>query len=390
MASAASATPLDGVSGVVVGGAKVASGQEPWTLGGLDKVAAYDRGRLDGQVIVAWRGALSSRLGALVSVDLQSNVGPEANLDEAYLTLRPAPGARLRLSGRAGLFFPPVSLEHDGAEWALARTLTPSALNTWIAEEVKVAGVELSVRGALAGLPVGVTGAMFQGNDPSGALLAFRGWALHDRRAGLATRLALPPSPGLFAGKQSPRTRPVDEVDGRWGGYGRVEVQLSPRATVSLFAYDNNGDETTVTHGQYAWRTRFAQAALRWTPSARTEVLAQGLIGETAMGAPLDGMTPADVGFAAGYVLVTCEGRAGATSVRLEQFSVSDRTFKALDDNAEHGWAATLAWTRPLRPNLDWVVEGVRTDSRRPDRLRFGQAPKQADLQGRSAVRWSF
>lgn len=29
--------------------------------------------------------------------------------------------------------------------------------------------------------------------------------------------------------------------------------------------------------------------------------------------------------------------------VRLDQFSVSDRTFKALDNNAEHGWAATAA-----------------------------------------------
>lgn len=382
--------PLDDLSGVVVGGASLASGQRPWTSGGLDKVATSDRGRLDGQAIVAWRGSLSPRLGVLVSVDLQDDVGPQADLDEAYVTLRPAPGASLRLSGRAGLFFPPVSLEHDGAEWAVARTLTPSALNTWIAEEVKVAGVELTVRGALAGLPVGVTGAVFQGNDPSGALLAFRGWALHDRRAGLATRLALPPSPGLFAGKQAPRTRPVDEVDGRWGGYGRAEVQLNTRATVSLFVYDNNGDETTVTHGQYAWRTRFAQAALRWTPSARTEVLAQWLTGETAMGAPLDGRTPADVGFAAGYVLVSREGRTGTASVRLEQFSVSDRSFKALDDNAEHGWAATLAWTRPLRSNLDWVVEGVRIDSKRPDRQRFGQGPRQVDLQGRSAVRWSF
>ncbi|KRA76392.1 hypothetical protein ASD89_01360 [Caulobacter sp. Root656] len=71
-----------------------------------------------------------------------------------------------------------------------------------------------------------------------------------------------------------------------------------------MFGYDNNGDRTTVINGQYAWRTRFAQAAARWTRDANTEVLVQAVTGETAMGVAVNDREPADVGFAAAYGLV--------------------------------------------------------------------------------------
>nr|QQZ51347.1 hypothetical protein JKL49_10000 [Phenylobacterium glaciei] len=141
-------------SGVIVAGPAAASGEPSWIKGGLGKLrAGGDHGAFDATATVAWRGNLTSRVGALVSVDAQSDVAPVAGVSEAYLTLRPDPGAAVRISGRAGVFFPPVSLEHDGSEWSLSRTLTPSAINSWVAEEVKVAGVELTARGAVAGHP---------------------------------------------------------------------------------------------------------------------------------------------------------------------------------------------------------------------------------------------
>ena len=75
--------------------------------------------------------------------------------------------------------------------------------------------------------------------------------------------------------QQADRTRPVAEVDGRLGGYGQFEWFPSDTLSVSLFAYDNNGDETSLEHGQYAWRTRFAQAAIHWYVHDGAEILVQ-------------------------------------------------------------------------------------------------------------------
>ena len=390
-ALAADLLSRDTLSGVVTVGAGFGSGERSWLDGGLGKTRLGDgASALSADAIVAWRPELGGRVGALVSADLQSDATTVVGLDEAYLTLRPAPGAPVRLSGRAGLFFPPTSLEHDGSEWSVVRTLTPSAANSWIAEEVKVAGLEATARTRLAGRPVGLTLAAFQGNDTSGTLLAFRGWALHDLRANFNTALPLPPLPGLFLGKQAYRTRPIDEVDGRWGAYGRLDWSPVDGLDLNLFAYDNNGDRTTVTAGQYAWRTRFAQASARWAASADVEVLAQAMTGETSMGKALNWRWPADVAFQTAYVLAARALPRGSIAGRLDWFAVGDRSFKALDDNGEHGWSATLSWSRPLGPRLDLVTEGTAIRSSRADRERFGLARAQTDAQLRTALRATF
>ena len=375
-------------SGVATVGLSVGDSERSWLDRGLGKAGSGETATAG--AISAWRPSLGGRIGALVSADVQSALSPSVGLDEAYLTLRPSPGAPLRLSGRAGLFFPPISLEHDGSEWSLSRSLTPSAINSWIAEEVKTAGLELTARTTVIGRPVGLTVAGFQGNDTSGTLLAFRGWALHDLRATQNGALPLPPIPGMFVGKQATRTRPVDEVDGRWGAYGRLDIKPIEPLDVSLLAYDNNGDRTTVINGQYAWRTRFIQAGARWSPDAKTEVLVQAMQGETSMGPRLLGQTVADVGFQSAFILMSREVRSGLLTTRLEQFSTDDRSFKDRDNNAEHGWAATLAWTQPLRATLDLIVEGLFVTADRPDRARLGEDRRQDNLRLTTALRASF
>ena len=61
-------------------------------------------------------------------------------LSEAYLVFKPTPAGDTRYSVRAGLFYPPVSQEHQGPAWIDADMITPSAINSWIGEEVKVVG----------------------------------------------------------------------------------------------------------------------------------------------------------------------------------------------------------------------------------------------------------
>lgn len=142
--------------------------------------------------------------------------------------------------------------------------------------------------------------------------------------------------------------------------------------------------------GQYAWRTRFAQSALIWTLGSKTQILVQAMTGETSMGVAVGGLEPADVGFSAAYVLLSRDLANGTATVRIEQFSVSDRTFKASDNNAEHGWAGTLAWRAPVSARSEILFEAIGAQSIRRDRTRFGAAPAQDSAQVRVAFRTAF
>jgi hypothetical protein len=380
----------DTVSGVALLGFAAGSGEKSWLDRGLGKLRQGDGAAITADAIIAWRPSLTDRLGAVVTVQAQNAPDVSAGVGEAYLTLRPDPSAAVRFSARAGLFFPPVSLEHDGSEWSLVHTLSASAINSWVAEEVKTAGVEGKLLTNIAGRPAALTLAAFQGNDTAGALLFYRGWALHDVRSTLGVTLPLPTVPSIFQGKQAPDTRPIDEVDGRWGGYGKLEFEPTDALNLSLIAYDSNGDPAQIKHGQYAWRTRFAQLAARWRGTAGAVVLAQAMTGDSNMGGLVGGVRPASIGFDSAFLLVSQPvGRAAFTG-RIDYFAVSDRTFKDVDNNAEHGWALTTAWTQPVSPRLDLVTEGLFIQSDHPDRLRFGVARRQDEFQLRSAIRFAF
>ncbi len=178
--------------------------------------------------------------------------------------------------------------------------------------------------------------------------------------------------------------------DGRIGGYGQFEWAPSDTLSVNLFAYDNNGDETSLEDGHYAWRTRFAQAALHWDAYDGAEVLVQVMTGETRMGGLISGQSPANVGFIAAYGLLSQDLVTGMATVRLDYFAVSDRSFKGLDNNAENGWSASLAWVQPVRDRTDLVLEGIVASSERPDRMRFGLDRDQTTAQARVALRTGF
>jgi hypothetical protein len=64
------------------------------------------------------------------------------DLTEAYLQFRPYPlnGYRFRL--KAGAFHAPISLENRAAGWESPYTLSYSAINTWLGEELRTIGVE--------------------------------------------------------------------------------------------------------------------------------------------------------------------------------------------------------------------------------------------------------
>ena len=71
--------------------------------------------------------------------------------------------------------------------------MTPSAINSWIGEELRTIGSEAIFRYDTNGFgTVSLTGAVTCCNDPAGILMAQRGWAMDDRPAGIFSDQRLP------------------------------------------------------------------------------------------------------------------------------------------------------------------------------------------------------
>src|SRR5438874_13135218 len=161
-------------------------GEKSWVNGGFGKLRSGSDGDLRvrprvGKAGLVWKPQFGWSLGAIVVGSLQGGERTEAGLSQAYLTFRPMRGSKLTVSARAGLMFPPVSLEHEGADWHVKDSITPSAINSWIGEEVRPVALETTIAANLGRHKLRLTAAAMAANDTAGTLLTFRGWALHDR-----------------------------------------------------------------------------------------------------------------------------------------------------------------------------------------------------------------
>ena len=379
------------ISGLIDLRLGAADGETAWIDGGLGKARFGDGGKLAlGEASIVWSPRLSSRLGAVVVAQSQQGQDRVIDAGEAYLTYRGAPQGAIRLSARAGLMYPPISLEHDGLEWSVPDTITPSAINSWVAEETKVVGLEATARGVIASQSLSATFGVFTHGDTAGTLLAFRGWALHDLKSSATGDFPLSTLSPFMAKRQAPYTTSIRELDGRAGVYGRLEWRATSRLALDVFAYDNNGDRTSVDNGEWSWETRFVNLGLRFDPDDATHLRAQAMQGETLMGYSNANGIWVDVGFQATYLSVTRDLGPGSLTGRLDQFSTTDRTNKAVDDNAEHGWSALAAYRWDVRPDVHLVFEAMHIDSDRPERARLGEAPQQTQTVVQTALRYQF
>ncbi|MEJ0059598.1 MAG: hypothetical protein WDM79_08535 [Terricaulis sp.] len=188
-AQAASAAPDlfsgDQLRGFIDFRAAASDSEQSWTDDGFGKTrfsgddgdVAFD-GLAQGMLI--WRPHLTWNVDGYVTLQADTEGRPAIDVVEAFASYRGAPSDGWRFSGRAGLMYPPVSLEHDGPGWTPTDTITPSAINSWIGEEVKIVGVEASARRRFETQEFAATLGLFGFNDTSGTLLAYRGWALGD------------------------------------------------------------------------------------------------------------------------------------------------------------------------------------------------------------------
>src|SRR6185295_8921597 len=187
-----------------------------WVDGGFGKLrsGSGDDLRLRpqlGNVSLVWKPQFTWSLGATIVGSLQGGERTEAGLSQAYLTFKPKRSTKVATSGRLGLMWPPVSLEHEGADWHVRDSITPSAINSWIGEEVRPVAAEASLTANFGAHQLRATAAVMAANDTAATLLTFRGWALHDRTTLAFHRQPLPPL-GEFTGVKAPYTNPLIDL----------------------------------------------------------------------------------------------------------------------------------------------------------------------------------
>ncbi|MGE3476634.1 MAG: hypothetical protein AB7H70_12590 [Rhodospirillaceae bacterium] len=370
-----------------------------WEDGGLGKVRWGSDGgagvlaRPEGALVIQphfgfdWSG--------FIQLSASSQQRPAVDLQEAYIAYKTPPASRFSFKARAGIFFPPISMENDGLAWTSPYTITSSAINTWVGEELRTIGGE----GTLSWRPdeavdIGVTGALFKFNDPAGTLLAWRGWTISDREVGIFDRVPLPPvriiRPGANLDKQAMSEEPYHEIDERFGYYAAAHLTHDGYGRLQALRYDNRADDRDIEYQQWAWRTRFWSVGYTSPEWLNFTFIAQYMTGTTTViSLPAPRMGLVYTGFWSAYALVSKDWGRHRLSLRVERFGADDGdTFP--DNNNEHGAGVTAAYVFRPTARQRVTLEVLHVDSHRPERVYLGFPAKAHETVLQGSYRFFF
>jgi hypothetical protein len=371
-------------------------GERSWVDGGFGKLRSGSDGEFKlqpqlGNAILVWKPQFSWTVGAVVVGEVEGGQRTDAGLSQAYLTYRAMRGSKLGFSARAGLMWPPVSLEHEGADWHVKDSITPSAINSWIGEEVRPVAAEATVTAQLGRNKLRATAAVMAANDTAGTLLTFRGWALHDRTTLAFRPQPLPPFDGPIAFIQAPLTHPlVDLAHGfasRPGYYAKLSWQPPVPLRIELFRYDNRADPEVVNDGsEWGWRTAFTDVGAVAELGSGAELKVQALQGWTRMGYPNPLKRWVDGRFRAAYALLSKRVGTVLLTGRVDAFGTRNRGSDVGPEYDDSGWSAMLAAKRDW-PHFTGLLELLHVSSKRADRDEVGLAPQQEQTQLQAEVR---
>ncbi|MBL4721826.1 MAG: hypothetical protein JKY20_11945 [Alphaproteobacteria bacterium] len=289
---------------------------------------------------------------------------------------------------KVGAFFPPVSLENTDIAWQSPYTITWSAMNSWIGEDIRAMGGELTSKYRYDGGDVAVGGAVFLGGDLSGTILNDRGWSMHDRATGLFDRVTKPANSSAFQPRGD--ITPFKELDNSPGAYVFVRGEDENIGGEFLItAFDNFTDESATSRGRGAWRTRFLSGGVGYFLPFDVELIAQALIGETERRAP-SGLR-LDDSFAAGFLMLSVfadEDEKHRLSLRHDRFRVNDRIGAGVRRERGSAWTAAYSYRPDDYHRLS--VELLSIDSTRPSREATGVSADQRDTTLQTSYRFSF
>ncbi len=340
-----------------------------WLEGGNGKLRFdedHDGLRLS-RAFLDYRGRLAPTLNARATLNVNDDISRKLDLTEAFLEWRPLPRSAWRWRGRAGTFYPKLSMENTDAGWSSPYGLSASVINTWIGEELRSFGAELRATRSFARWPdqqLSLEGGAFYGNDPTGALLTWRGWAAHDRQTGLKGTVPMPAISAIEAwdpsGNPTPRFDPFTEIDHDPGYYAAAEWQWQDRLRLKTFHYDNHADPEAVNSaGEYAWQTWFDHVGAEVQLPCDTGLIVQWIGGSTRMGPDLGPWRVQDVDFNSTFLLLTRAFGRHRVSARYEWFDLQPFEDPAGVTNKDDGNALAITWlfqaTGQLRVGVEYL-----------------------------------
>ena len=335
-------------------------GLEPsWTDSGPGKTRFGGRATDSGfeHVTRVALGQLAIEVGATLPGDLraQFQINVEPDIADDYTPwlvealLRKEWGDQADGWGlQTGIMPLPFSLEHTGPAWSPEYSISASPLNSWLWEEVSLAGVEGEWwRQADSGPRLGFVVGAGYGADHLGKIIAARGWTLGDDISGANADLPLP---------NGTRTEIFYEKDNRPALYTWITLgDAGERATLKLGYLDNLGDQAK----GGVWHTRVGTVGAILHPAPRTDFLVQYLRGEALVRA-----TTNDSSLTGFYALLSHHYQGLRLTARYDEFRIHD--LDGGNPTQEHGDAVTLAclyeWGLRHRVGAEYVW----LDSNRP------------------------
>ena len=340
------------------------------------------------------RLGLLQHVGDTIDLHLQASAWGDSNrnpidLDEAYAEYRPYPHGAWRTRLRGGVFYAPISLENRAAGWETPYTINPSALNTWIGEEIRSVGFEgqLDWLGTQTGSSVdaGLVAGVFGWNDPAGVLIASHGFGLHDRQTSVFGRV------GLTTAAPVQNRVLFREIDHRAGYYGGFKLRYLDRVELRALHYNNNADPAIFDPviNDYAWCTIFDSAGLRVESQRGWTFMTQWLDGVTYI--EPEGML-FKWKYRSAFALLSKELGDHRVSVRVENFHVWE-TANAFGPGlaTDDGTAWTIAYSYAPASPWRFAAELTRVRSDNPGRFDLlGSAPIATESKLELSIRYTF
>ncbi len=343
------------------------SGLKSWQDGGLGKLTPGSANGKTGddialeQVVADIRVKVDSDYQLFTSVRAAPWQRTVFDFLEAYGKYEPVDSGALHYTVKIGAFFPPISLENEGVGWTSPWTLTPSAINSWVGEELRTVGFQGSVEWRLEDSSIELTGAVFGWNDPEGMLLSARGWSLNDRPVGIFDRVRMPDAFATASRKKIPLwEQPVTEIDNNPGYYVEASWSDVDLGKLTVLQYESNANPASLMNGTNGWKTEFTSVGAQ-TTIGNVTLLAQGMKGQTAV--EPTAATWSNAYFESAYLLAGWDfAKEWTVAARIETYAMAERHLGTRADRSEHGNAITGALTWRPEKWLHLVAEAVETN----------------------------
>ncbi|MBI5462697.1 MAG: hypothetical protein HY941_10990 [Gammaproteobacteria bacterium] len=305
---------------------------------------------------------------------------------EGYLAYQPVSTQSYHFRAKLGAFYPPISLENTGIGWTSPYTLSYSAINTWVGEELRGLGAEAAVvhNGELN--DVSLVAALTAANDRAGTLLYRRGWALHDFKPGINDTYPLPPKPWSPNAPQELET-PFLEIDERAGYYAGANWRYDKRYSVHVLHFDNRADPASRESDEASWLTQFTSIGTQLELDDGVTLLAQYMTGDTLIDV---GTRDIVLDYRAAYVLASKALGKHRVTLRGDWFETTHLDASYGSDLSEDGWAATAAYSYAVTPQQRVFLELLDVDSYRDSREALGHDEDATDIQFQIGYRLFF